>query len=108
MSSLLTGLLAFIAATLGLALLMHWWFRRADHKVQRRLAGARQREFVPPAANAAGPGGPGAAPGEGLVGWLGAEIGDSPEAEAPAPPVRGLPGGLFPHDPLGRGEHSEN
>jgi hypothetical protein len=48
MSTLLTGLLAFIAAVLGLALAMHWWFRRADRKVQRRLEGARQREFVPP------------------------------------------------------------
>jgi hypothetical protein len=53
MSSLLTGLLAFIACTIGLALFMHWWFRRADHKVQRRLEGARQRDFVPP--ESAGP-----------------------------------------------------
>jgi hypothetical protein len=49
MGTLLTGLLAFIAAVLGLALAMHWWFRRADRKVQRRLEEARQREFVPPA-----------------------------------------------------------
>jgi hypothetical protein len=46
--SVLTGLLALVASTLALGLVLHWWFRRADRRVQVRLAAAQQREFVAP------------------------------------------------------------
>jgi hypothetical protein len=104
MGWLLTGLLAFIAAVLGLALVLHAWFQRADRKVQRRLEGARQREFVPPAPDAGVAVGQVAPHGEPLAAWLEMVTGVGPEPEGPAQPARGV----FPADPLGRGEPGNN
>jgi hypothetical protein len=57
--SMLVALLVLVVGTLALGFGLHWWFRRGDNRVRRRLAQA-PREFVPPPPEApagAGPGG---------------------------------------------------
>jgi hypothetical protein len=45
---LIVGLFTLIFVTLGLAVALHWWYRRGDRHVSGRLASARQLVFVEP------------------------------------------------------------
>jgi hypothetical protein len=45
--SMLIALMVLVFSTLALGFGLHWWFRRSDNQVRRRLAQA-PREFVPP------------------------------------------------------------
>ena len=52
--SMLLALLVLVFGTLALGFALHWWFRRGDNRVRRRLAEA-PREFVPPPPETAAP-----------------------------------------------------
>jgi hypothetical protein len=53
--SLLTILLVLVLGTFGLAVGLHWWFRRGDSQVRRRLLAARRYPVAPAEAGTAVP-----------------------------------------------------